>query len=710
MDPVNQALETAAEASAAVEAAEASNEPKLSEQDRLEELCVNTIRFLAVDAVEKAKSGHPGTPMGMADIAFVLWTEFLHHDPKHPGWRNRDRFVLSNGHSSMLLYALLHLTGYEDMTLEELKNFRQWGSKTAGHPEYGHAAGIEVTTGPLGQGFANAVGMGLAARMLAARFNSEEFQPVDHYVYVFCSDGDLMEGISSEAASVAGHLGLGKMIYLYDDNQISIEGETRLAFSENVRKRFEASDWHVQSIDGHDRNAIRKAIRKAQKVMDRPSMIICRTIIGWGSPKMHGTAEVHGAPLGPEETIATKKALGWPLEPTFYIPEEVRAEFLRRTRKLARSRTAWEKRMGEWRLRDPQLAEEYERYWTHQLAENYLNELVSAGKSDKPQATRALSGQVIQKLATLAPFLVGGSADLAPSTLTLIKNGGSLERKQEDAPPRPSMEDFKGRNLHFGVREHSMGAIVNGMTLYGCWRAYGATFLIFSDYMRPAVRLAALMNIPSIFVYTHDSVFLGEDGPTHQPVEHYWALRAIPNLTLFRPADGTEVAMAWAWAVGKAQGPSLIALTRQKLDLLKRSDGFDPKMVWKGAYVLEGYSEGEITIIATGSEVSLAVKAADELKSRGVSARVVSAPCLELFDQQDREYQDQVLGKDRGSLVAIEAGRTSGWYRYVAHQGLTIGIDRFGASAPYEVIAENLGFTPRQVADRVLEWRQKQSG
>lgn len=706
MNPVNQAAETTAVASAAVEAAEASNEPKTDQRDRLEELCVNTVRFLAIDAVEKAKSGHPGTPMGMADIAFVLWTEFLRHDPSHPDWRNRDRFVLSNGHASMLLYALLHLTGYEDMTLEELKHFRQWGSRTAGHPEYGHAAGIEVTTGPLGQGFANAVGMGLAARMLAARFNSDEFQPVDHFVYAFCSDGDLMEGISAEAASVAGHLGLGNLIYLYDDNQISIEGETRLAFSENVRKRFEACDWHVQSIDGHDRGAVRKAIRKAQKETSRPSMIICRTIIGWGSPKMHGTAEVHGAPLGPEEAAATKKALGWPAEPTFYIPEEVRAEFLRRIKKLARSRRAWEKRMSEWRARNPQLAEEYERYWTHQLPGNFVRELVEAAKSDKALATRALSGQVIQKMAAIAPFVVGGSADLAPSTNTLIKGAGSLERKQEDAPPRPSQEDFKSRNLHFGVREHSMGAIVNGMTLYGCWRAYGATFLIFSDYMRPAVRLAALMNIPSIFVYTHESVFLGEDGPTHQPVEHYWALRAIPNMTLFRPADGMEVAMAWAWAVGKAEGPTLIALTRQKLDLLKRSEGFDPEVVWKGAYVLDGYAEGEITIVATGSEVSLAVKAADELKLRGLSARVVSAPCLELFDKQERGYQDQVLGKDRGTLVAIEAGRSFGWYRYLDHSALVIGIDRFGASAPYEVIAEKLGFTPKQVADRVVEWRK----
>lgn len=690
----------------AVEAAEDVNS-EIDPRDRLDQLCVNTIRFLAIDAVEKAKSGHPGTPMGMADIAFVLWTEFLRHDPQQPDWRNRDRFILSNGHASMLLYSLLHLTGYKDMTLDELKSFRQWDSRTAGHPEYGHAAGIEVTTGPLGQGFANGVGMGLAQKMLAARFNSDEFQPVDHYIYAFCSDGDLMEGISAEAASVAGHLGLGNLIYLYDDNQISIEGETRLAFSEDVKKRFEGCDWHVQSIDGHDRGAVRKAIKKAQKETRRPSMIICKTIIGWGSPKMHGTAEVHGAPLGAEEAAATRKALGWPAEPAFFIPEEVREEFLRRTRKLARSRKKWEKMLSEWRSRNPQLAEDYEKYWSHQLPDNFIEEMVEAGKSDKPLATRALSGQVIQKLAALAPFVVGGSADLAPSTNTIIKGAGSLERKQEHAPPPPGVQEFRSRNLHFGVREHSMGAIVNGITLYGCWRAYGATFLIFSDYMRPAVRLAALMEIPSIFVYTHDSVFLGEDGPTHQPIEHYFALRLIPNMTMFRPADGTEVAMSWAYAVAENKGPTLIVLTRQKLDLIKRSPEFDPKTIWRGAYLLDGYTEGDITMIATGSEVPLAVKAADQLKARGVSARVVSAPCLDLFDRQDGSYQDVVLGKNRSAIVAIEAGRSAGWYRYINHDALVIGIDRFGASAPYEAIAERLGFTPEQVAKRVLEWDQR---
>ncbi|HEY5610621.1 MAG TPA: transketolase [Thermoanaerobaculia bacterium] len=700
--------ETAEQTSAVIEAAEQSNAPRGGDVKRIEELCVNTIRFLAVDAVEKAKSGHPGTPMGMADMAFVLWTEFLHHDPRDPKWRNRDRFVLSAGHASMLLYSLLHLTGYEEMTLEQIERFRQIDSKTAGHPEYGEAPGIELTTGPLGQGFAHGVGMGLAAKMMAARFNDGgDFQPVDHYIYAFCSDGDLMEGISYEAASLAGHLGLGNLIYFYDDNQISIEGETRLSFSEDVRKRFEACRWHVLRIDGHDRNAIRKAIKKAQKVTDRPSLIIASTIIGWGSPKFHGTARAHGEPLGAEEAAATKIALGWPAEPAFYVDGEVRDEFARRTKKLARSRKRWEKAMAAWRTKNPALAEEWDTYWEQRLPENLVEELVAAGKSDKSLATRALSGQVIQKLAALAPFVVGGSADLAPSTSTLIKDGGSLERSQEDDGPPPPIDLFKARNLHFGIREHSMGALVNGMTLYGCWRAYGATFLIFSDYMRPAVRLACLMHIPSIFVYTHDSVFLGEDGPTHQPVEHLFALRYIPNMTLFRPADGVETAMAWAHAVKKSDGPTLIILTRQKLDPIKHADDFDPRSVWKGAYVINGYEEGDITLIATGSEVSLAIRTANALREKGRSARVVSAPCLDLFDRQDLDYQNRVLGENRSNIIVIEAGRTNGWYRYVNHDALVVGIDRFGASAPLEQVQEKFGFTPERIVRWIDEWVEK---
>jgi len=692
-------------AATAIEVAEESNQPKFGQKDKLEELCVNTIRFLAVDAVEKAKSGHPGTPMGMADMAFVLWTEFLRHDPTAPKWTNRDRFVLSAGHASMLLYSLLHLTGYSDMTLEQLKNFRQWGSKTAGHPEYGHATGIEVTTGPLGQGIAHSVGMALGEKMLAARFNgTDAFKPVDHYIYGICSDGDLEEGISHEAASTAGHLGLGNLIFFYDDNNISIEGETRLSFSEDVKKRFESYGWHVLKIDGHDRDAIRKAIRRAQKETSKPSLIIAKTIIGWGSPKYHGTARAHGEPLGADEVKATKEALGWPTEPTFYVSDEVRAEFTRKTKKQARSRKVWEKGFKEWRDRNPQLAEDWDRYWNHSLPEGFEMQLVEAGKSDKALATRALSGQVIQKLAAIAPFVVGGSADLAPSTSTLIKDATSIERPKGEESHPPKDEIFKGRNLHFGIREHGMGAIVNGLTLYGAWRAYGATFLIFSDYMRASVRIACLMNIPSIFVYTHDSVFLGEDGPTHQPIEHLWALRYIPNMTLFRPSDGVETAMAWAWAVGKSQGPTVLVLTRQKLEPLPHAEGFDPYKVWFGAYVLDKYSEGDITLIATGSETPLAVKTADLLKEQGVKARVVSAPCLDLFDRQSVDYQNEVLG-DRSKIVAIEAGRSNGWYRYLNHDALVVGIDTFGHSAPAEQIAEHLGFTPEKVAAKIKEWR-----
>ena len=692
-------------AATAIEVAEESNEPRIGQKDKLEELCVNTIRFLAVDAVEKAKSGHPGTPMGMADMAFVLWTEFMRHDPNAPHWTNRDRFVLSAGHASMLLYSLLHLTGYPDMTMDELQHFRQWGSKTAGHPEYGHATGIEVTTGPLGQGIAHAVGMALAAKMMAARFNTDDpFKPVDHYIYGICSDGDLEEGISHEAASLAGHLGLGNLIFFYDDNNISIEGETRLSFSEDVRKRFESYGWHVLKIDGHDRDAVRKALRRAQKETSKPTMIIARTVIGWGSPKFHGTARAHGEPLGADEVKATKAALGWPEEPAFFVSDEVRAEFARKMKKLIRARKTWDKGYEGWRSRNPQLAQEWDGYWSHTLPDGFEAQLVEAGKSDKAIATRALSGQVIQKLASFAPFVIGGSADLAPSTNTLIKDATSVERPKGEEGHAPKFDIFKGRNLHFGIREHGMGAIVNGLTLYGSWRAYGATFLIFSDYMRASVRIACLMNIPSIFVYTHDSVFLGEDGPTHQPIEHLWSLRYIPNMTLFRPSDGAETAMAWAWAVAKAQGPTVIVLTRQKLEPLPHGEGFDPHQVWRGAYVLDGYADGDFTLIATGSETPLAVKTADLLRGEGVRARVVSAPCLDLFDRQPVDYQNEVLG-DRSKIVAIEAGRSNGWYQYVNHDALVIGIDTFGHSAPYEQIAEHLGFTPEKVAARIREWR-----
>src|SRR3954471_16938000 len=551
---------SAAEASTAIAEAESHNEPKIGAKDKLEELCVNTIRFLAIDGVEKAKSGHPGAPMGMADMAFVLWTDFMRHDPKAPAWQDRDRFVLSAGHASMLLYSLLHLTGYPEMTIEQLQSFRQWGSKTAGHPEYGDAPGIEVTTGPLGQGFANGVGMGIASKMMAARFNTDDaFKPVQNWIYVICSDGDLEEGISSEAASMAGHLGLGNLIFLYDDNDVTLDGDKRLSMSEDVKKRFEAAQWHVQKIDGHDRNAIRKAIKKAQKVKDQPSIIMCKTIIGRGSPKYQGTSRSHGEPLGPEEAKATKLAVGWPLEPTFYVPDEVRAEYARKVKKLARERKKWEKGMQEWRAANPQLAELYDLHWAKTLPAGYEMKLVEAVGSDKAAATRDLSNAAIQAIGPMAPFVVGGAADLSGSTKTVFKDGGNIVPPKETPNKPPDLDLFKGRNIYWGIREHAMGAAVNGMTLYGSFLSYGSTFLIFSDYMRPAIRLSALMHIPSILVFTHDSVFLGEDGPTHQSIEQLWSLRLIPNMTLFRPADGAETAMAWAWAIGgKHKGPSII--------------------------------------------------------------------------------------------------------------------------------------------------------
>jgi len=697
---------TAHEAATAIAVAEESNQPRIGEKDKLEELCVNTIRFLAVDGVEKAKSGHPGAPMGMADMAFVLFTEFLRHDPKAPQWQDRDRFVLSAGHASMLLYSMLYLTGYPEMTMEQLKSFRQWGSKTAGHPEYGDAPGIEVTTGPLGQGFANAVGMGVAAKLMAARFNgSEGFNPVQSTIYCICSDGDLSEGISSEAASIAGHLGLGNLIFLYDDNDVTLDGDKRLSFSEDVKKRFEAVGWHVQKIDGHDRNQVRKAIKKAQKVTDKPSIICARTIIGKGSPRFHGTSRAHGEPLGADEVKATKAALGWPEEPTFLVPDEVRAEFAKKTKRRANERRKWDRGMRELREKNPALAAEWDGYWSHALPDGFENQIVEAVKSDKPAATRDLSGMAIQKIGSLAPFVVGGAADLSGSTKTNFKDTVNVTRPKEDPNEPPKLDLFKGRNLYFGIREHAMGAIVNGMTLFGSFRAFGSTFLIFSDYMRPSIRLSALMRIPSIFVYTHDSVFLGEDGPTHQSVEQLFALRLIPNMTLFRPADGPEMAMAWAWAIGdKHDGPTIIVATRQKLDPLPHSAAFDAHQVWRGAYVLDGYTEGDITLIATGSEVPLAVKTADLLKGEGRHARVVSAPSLDVFDRQDADYQNEVLGSDRSKIVAIEAGRSAGWYKYVNHDALVIGIDRFGASAPYERIAEELGFTPEKVAARIRVW------
>lgn len=683
----------------------------------LRQLAVNTIRMLSVDAVEKANSGHPGTPMGVADIAFTIWTEFLRYDPSEPDWENRDRFVLSAGHASMLLYSLLHLSGYE-LTLDDLRAFRQWGSRTPGHPEFGHAPGVEVTTGPLGQGFANGVGMALASRMMAARFTRDGWSPVDYRVFGIVSDGDLMEGVACEAASIAGHLRLGNLIYLYDDNAITIEGSTRLAFSEDVVKRFEACGWGAERVDGHDPAAVRAAIARAVADAERPSLIAAKTVIGYGSPAKAGTSEAHGSPLGKEEVAKTKAALGWPAEPAFLVPDAVRECFAARASVGARERREWESRLAAWRRAHPQESAQYDAHWTRTPPEGLARDLAKAVEG-AAGATRQLSGKVIQRAAALVPSLVGGSADLDPSTNTAIKGGGDVGPIVDAKTP---LDLYAGRTLHFGIREHAMGSMVNGLALSGCFVPYGATFLVFSDYMRPAIRLAALSGLPSIFVFTHDSIFLGEDGPTHQPIEHVASLRAIPNLTLFRPADGVEVAGAWAWAIENAAGPlswrrggfehgagpTLIILSRQKLPALSRDPGFAIESVARGGYVLADAAGAApaVVLIATGSEVAPAVDAKKLLDARGIGTRVVSMPSAELFEKQDASYRAAVIPAG-ARVAAIEAGSPLTWHRFVGSKGLVVGIERFGASAPYEVLAEKFGFSPPAIAARVTEWYER---
>ncbi|MCD6291486.1 MAG: transketolase [Anaerolineae bacterium] len=654
----------------------------------LEALCVNTIRTLAMDAVQKAKSGHPGMPMGMADAAFVLWTRFLRHNPKNPQWANRDRFILSAGHGSMLLYSLLHLTGY-DLPLEELKRFRQWGSKTPGHPEYGLTPGVETTTGPLGQGFANGVGMALAERMLAARFNRPGFDIVDHYTYAIISDGDLMEGISHEAAALAGHLRLGKLIYLYDDNGISIDGPTSLTYSDDVAKRFEAYHWHVQRVDGHDRKAVEEAIRAAQAETERPSIIMCRTHIAFGSPNKQDTSASHGAPLGEEEVRLTKRNLGWPEDAQFYIPEEALAVFRQAVDEGAQREQAWNDLFARYKAEYPDLAAEFERVMAGELPTGWDANLSVFSSDDPALATRRASGATLNALVEAIPELVGGSGDLTPSNNTRAKG-------MEEVKPG----DFSGRYIHFGVREHGMGSILNGIALHGGFIPYGGTFMVFSDYMRPSVRLAAMMDLRVIFVFTHDSIFVGEDGPTHQPVEHLAALRAIPHLTVIRPADANETVEAWKVALTRG-GPTALALTRQSLPILDRTKLAPAEGLRKGGYILVDAPNGQpdVILIATGSEVSLAVQARELLAADGIQARVVSLPSWELFEEQPQSYRDEVLPPEITRRVAIEAAVRQGWDRYIGPKGAFIGLDRFGASAPYKVLAEEFGFTPEHVAD-----------
>ncbi|PIQ77167.1 transketolase [Candidatus Peregrinibacteria bacterium CG11_big_fil_rev_8_21_14_0_20_46_8] len=687
----------------------------------LENLAINTIRMLSADAVEKANSGHPGLPMGAAPMAYALWTRFLRHNPRNPDWLGRDRFVLSAGHGSMLLYSLLHLTGY-DVSIEDLKNFRQWGSKTPGHPEYGDTPGVETTTGPLGQGFATGVGMALAQRFLHERYDKNSGAVsgnlFDYNIYGIVSDGDLMEGVSNEAASFAGSVGLGNLVYLYDSNDISIEGSTELSFTEDVGKRFEGLHWDVQRVeDGNDVEAVNAALENARAEKSKPSLIIVRTQIGFGAPTKAGTAEVHGAALGADELRATKENLGWPLEPDFFVPDEVREHFATAIENGAKLEEEWKTKFAEYQKAQPELAAEIELLSSGKLPDGWQDALPVFKAEDGNMATRKASGTVINAIAPLLPTLIGGSADLAPSNNTLIKGEKSV-----------TSNDFNhsGRNIHYGVREHAMAAIMNGMALSKLIIPFGGTFFCFTDYMKGAMRLSALMHQRVIYVLTHDSIGLGEDGPTHQPVEHLIHMRAIPNMLVIRPADANETAMAWRAALENSHGPTCLILTRQNLPVLERmQDGhsassgpaaqsphFAPaENVLKGAYVLtekfvriappaadSSRAEPRLTLMASGSEVALIIEAAKQLAAEGIVTRLVSFPSWELFNAQPAEYRAQVLGTL--PRLAVEAGSSLGWHKYVGDTGDIIGLDRFGASAPGEVAMEKLGFSVENVVAR----------
>jgi transketolase len=655
----------------------------------LDQLCINTIRTLSLDAVQQANSGHPGLPLGAAPMAYVLWTRFLRHNPQNPKWENRDRFLLSAGHGSMLLYSLLHLTGY-DLPLEEIKNFRQWNSKTPGHPENVLTNGVEITTGPLGQGFANGVGMAMGAAHLASKFNQDGFPLIDHYVYAIVSDGDLMEGVASEAASLAGHLKLGKLIYLYDDNKVTIEGFTDLAFTEDVPKRFQSYGWHTSTVDdGNDLSAIEHAIREAQAVTDRPSLISVKTIIGFGMPSA-GTRKAHSDAPGEEAVRETKRRLGWPEDKKFYVPEESLAYFRKAVDRGEELEKNWRELVQRYEETHPELAQSWSGTIRGELPADWEKYLPSF-EDAKPIATRVASGEVINALAPHLPMLIGGSADLGISNNTDIKNGGDFEA-----------DNYGGRIVHFGVREHAMGSTLTGMALNGGLIPFAGTFLTFSDYMRPAIRLAALSDVQAIYVFTHDSVGLGEDGPTHQPVEHLAALRAIPRLFVIRPSDSPEVSEAWRIAILRRHGPTALALTRQKAPVIDRNSYAAASGLRRGAYVLAEAKGGEprLILIATGSEVSLALEARQQLEQEGTPTRVVSMPCWELFEEQPVEYRNEILPANVPRRLAIEAGVRQGWDRYVGSEGDVLSLDRFGASAPGDVALKNLGFNVENVIKR----------
>ncbi|MFY9488516.1 MAG: transketolase [Solirubrobacterales bacterium] len=655
----------------------------------IDKLSVDTIRTLSMDGVQAANSGHPGTPMALAPIAYVLYARIMRHSPKNPLWPARDRFVLSAGHASMLLYSSLHLAGY-DISLEDLRNFRQLGSPTAGHPEYGHAPGIETTTGPLGQGISHAVGLALGERLLAERFGANGVSPFDHHTFVIASDGDIEEGISGEAGSLAGHLGLGRLICFYDQNHITIEGDTALALSEDVAKRYEAYGWHViEQGEAVGLDSLEAATRAAMEVTDKPSMIIVRTHIAEGAPNKQDTAGAHGAPLGVEEIELTKKAYGFPRLEPFFVPDEVRENFASIADGLEQAHAHWEKEFNEFKSSSDKSAE-LDRLLSGELPDGWDAAPPVFDPADGPVASRKASQVAIQWAAAQVPELVGGSADLAPSNLTLIDADESVGRHK-----------FDGRNIHFGIREHAMGAVVNGLTLSGL-RGYGATFLIFSDYMKPAMRLAALMGLPSIYVFTHDSIGLGEDGPTHQPVEQLWALRATPNLNVVRPADANETALAWKFAISQTDRPTCFALSRQNLPTID-IDSIPPDAIERGAYVLREASNApsapDLILIGTGSEVPICMEAAELLEADGIATRVVSAPCLESFGEQDSVYRDGVLPPEVKARVSVEAGSTVGWHRWVGDQGYCVGMESFGASGPQPELYEHFGFTPAKVAE-----------
>lgn len=676
---------------------------------QLEERAINSIRFLSVDAVQKANSGHPGLPMGAANMAYVLWTEYLRHNPKNPHWANRDRFILSAGHGSALLYSLLYLTGY-DLSLDDLKDFRQLGSITPGHPEYGLTPGVEVTTGPLGQGFANGVGMAIAERFLAATYNRDGHELIDHYTYAIVSDGDVMEGVAMEAASIAGHLGLGKLIYLYDQNHITLAGTANLSMTEDVAARFEASGWHTVSIDGMDTDQVRKALDEARAVTDKPSLILAKTIIGFGSPRKEGTFGVHGSPLGPDEVLAAKKNLAWPEEPAFFVPDDALDLFRAAVKTGARAEKEWDAALAAYVSDHPILGAELTRALAGELAAGWDADLPVWNVGDKAVATRKASEAVIQAFFPKAPTFIGGSADLNPSTNTGMKGGGDFQ------PPVPEGSEeiqgelggpwsYAGRNIHWGIREHAMGSAVNGMAAHGGVVPFSATFLVFSDYMRAPIRLAALSGYKSIFVFTHDSIAVGEDGPTHEPVEQVMSLRLIPGLNVIRPADANETREAWVTAL-TSNGPTVLALSRQDLPILDRSGAHGS--LAQGGYVLRD-TEGtpDIVLIATGSEVALALQAADLLQEYDVAARVVSLPSWAMFDRQTESYRESVMGPWPTPRLSVEAGVTTGWQCYTGPNGGSVGIDTFGASGPGGKVLERYGLTKEHVAASALRLLDK---